>query len=803
MKGAARIELSGVVQGVGFRPFIHRLAEVYNLRGWVLNSGKGVIIDVEGERENIRNFYQKIFTQAPPLARIEKKRIEPHPPNGYRSFEVKESLIQEEKSTLVSPDISICFHCLDELFDAKDRRYRYPFINCTNCGPRFSIIRDLPYDREKTTMDRFTMCSSCQEEYLNISQRRYHTQPTACPDCGPQINLMQNPAPLSGAGRGAKCPPKARSRPSRADGADKMQSLAKGEKAIEKTIELLKKGKIIAIKGLGGFHLACDATSEEAVRALRKRKRRPNKPLAIMSFDVEKIRNYCQVREKERELLKSPQRPIVLLKKRKGSFPIAESIAPGNGYLGVMLPYTPLHYLLLENSFFALVMTSGNLSGEPLITDNHDALSRLSGIADYSLIHNRDIYIPCDDSIVQVMDGKEHMIRRSRGYIPLPIDLEFEMPQVLACGGELKNTFCLTRGRYAFLSQHIGDLKNWENLRFYERCLEHFKRLFSIEPEIIAHDLHPEYLSTKYAVQLKHDMRYAICDMRLIGIQHHHAHIVSCMVDNGVKGKVIGVAFDGTGYGTDGKIWGGEFLIADYQDFERMAHLKYIPLPGGNRTIEEPYRMAISYLHRTLDRDFQKLKLDFDRRWNKNKVQILLKMIDKGINSPLASSMGRLFDAVSSLIGICDISSYEAQAAIELQQEAEKVTGSKLRVPGYQFEMEEEKGIFIINPEPIILGIVEDLKKKVARPIIAAKFHNTVAEFTLDICRCLKKKTGVDRVALSGGVFQNRLLLKKILERLRENSFTCYTHSKVPTNDGGISLGQAVIAAKQYQACSL
>ncbi|HEA46944.1 MAG TPA: carbamoyltransferase HypF [bacterium] len=392
------------------------------------------------------------------------------------------------------------------------------------------------------------------------------------------------------------------------------------------------------------------------------------------------------------------------------------------------------------------------------------------------------------------------MIRRSRGYIPLPIDLEFEIPQVLACGGELKNTFCLTRGRYAFLSQHIGDLKNWESLRFYERSLEHFKRLFSIEPGIIAHDLHPEYLSTKYAVQLKHDMRYAICDMRLIGVQHHHAHIISCMVDNGVKGKVIGVAFDGTGYGTDGKIWGGEFLIADYRDFKRAGHLKYIPLPGGDKAIEEPYRMAISYLYQTLGKDFQKLKLDFNRKWNKNKVQILLKMIDKDINSPLTSSMGRLFDAVSSLIRICDISSYEAQAAIELQQEAEKVTGSRLQATGYKYKIREEKGIFIVDTRPIILGIVEDLKKKVAEPIIAAKFHNTVAEFTLDVCKRLKKKTGIDRVALSGGVFQNRLLLDKTLEKLRKNSFICYTHSRVPTNDGGISLGQAVIAAKKYQA---
>ncbi|HEA46837.1 MAG TPA: carbamoyltransferase HypF, partial [bacterium] len=379
MKGAARIEVSGVVQGVGFRPFIHRLAEVYNLKGWVLNSGKGVIIDVEGERENIRNFYQKIFTQAPPLARIEKKRIKPHPPNGYKSFKVKESLIQEEKSTLVSPDISICFHCLDELFDAKDRRYRYPFINCTNCGPRFSIIRDLPYDREKTTMDRFPMCSSCQEEYLNISQRRYHTQPTACPDCGPGVELVRSSPPPTLSGEFASRPEGSR------DPRGRVRSIFKSEEAIKETIRLLKEGKIIAIKGLGGFHLACDATSEEAVRALRRRKKRPNKPLAIMSFDVEKIRNYCQVREKERELLKSPQRPIVLLKKRKGSFPIAESIAPGNGYLGVMLPYTPLHYLLLENSFLALVMTSGNLSGEPLITDNQEALNRLSGIADHSL----------------------------------------------------------------------------------------------------------------------------------------------------------------------------------------------------------------------------------------------------------------------------------------------------------------------------------------------------------------------------------------------------------------------------------
>jgi hydrogenase maturation protein HypF len=763
MKTGARVVLGGVVQGVGFRPFLHRLASSKHLKGWVLNSSRGVVVEVEGEKGEIDSFYREIEELSPPLANVENKKIEFHPPSGLESFIIRESEEEEEYSVLVSPDISICPDCLRELSDPEDRRFRYPFINCTNCGPRFTIIKELPYDRPKTTMKKFTMCPQCRKEYSDIHKRRYHAQPNACLECGPEVELIQNPGT-----RG--------------------QVREKGEKAVKKSIKLLKEGKIVAIKGLGGFHLACDARNEKAVRKLRKRKKREAKPFAIMSLNAEEVEKYCYLNEKERELLESPSRPIVLVKKKEDC-PISNSVAPHNNYLGVMLPYTPLHYLLFNRQLSALVMTSGNLSDEPLVTDNREAKTKLAKITPYFLAHNRDIHFGCDDSIIKMMGGGETLLRRARGYAPLPLHLKSELPPILACGGELKNTFCLTKGKLAFLSQHIGDLKNLETFQYYKRAIGHFENLFHLEPEIIAYDLHPDYLSTKYARELSGLDR----ELPTIGIQHHHAHLVSCLAENGIEEKVIGVILDGTGYGDDGKVWGGEFLIGDYRGYQRLGHLQYLPLPGGDKAAEEPWRMALSYLHYTFGKNFLKLGLDLTKRIEKEKVSLLIEMIEKGVNSPLTSSWGRFFDAVSSLIGICDFSSYEGQAAIEMEMKAGPEAGS------YKYEIEERAGVLIVDPKLLIREIVEDLKKKVSPAVISSRFHNSTAEIILDICLRIRKKKGLSKAALSGGVFQNKVLTEKVLKRLKENSFECYTHSKVPPNDGGISLGQAVIAAEKFK----
>jgi len=579
----AKILIKGIVQGVGFRPFIYNLAKTYSLNGWVLNSTEGVSIELEGKKPTLATFIDDIPKKAPSLAMIDSVDVEYLPPVGYETFIIRYSEGAKDKYVKISPDVCICPDCLSELFDIQDRRYRYPFINCTNCGPRFTIIEDIPYDREKTTMRKFKMCPLCQAEYDDPANRRFHAQPNACAECGPSVTLED----LTGS---IEC-----------------------NDPIKETIKLLKEGKIVAVKGLGGFHLACDAENDDAVAILRRKKRRTFKPFAVMSRDINKIKQYCYIEEEEKQLLLSVQRPIVLLKKLEDC-PISELVAPNNNYLGVMLPYTPLHYLLLDSpALVALVMTSGNISEEPIAIDNTEAKMRLAvsrrrpllfaDLADYFLMHNRDILMRCDDSVASILNGQEVMIRRSRGYAPFPIDLNFSMPEILACGPELKNTFCLTKENHAFLSQHIGDLQNIEAFNYYQDAIEHFKRLFRINPKIVAYDLHPEYLSTKYALAQE--------KVQLVGVQHHHAHIVSCMAENGLvarkSSKVIGVACDGTGYGMDGAIWGCEFLLSDESDFRRCAHLKYIPLPGGDAAIKEPYRMAISYLYSAYEDDFLSL----------------------------------------------------------------------------------------------------------------------------------------------------------------------------------------------------
>ena len=754
------ISVRGVVQGVGFRPFIYQLATRHNLRGWVRNTSEDVRIEVEGESRDIERFLRGLREQAPPLSHIEDIAVIPGPPASHDKFEIRFSIAEEGKYQLVSPDIATCPDCLREIFDPEDRRYRYPFTNCTNCGPRFTIIADIPYDRPNTTMKSFRMCRECQREYDDPLDRRFHAQPNACPVCGPQLELSD-----------------AKGNPITCDD------------IISKTSQLLKQGKIIAVKGLGGFLLACDATSEKAVNRLRQRKKRPARPLAIMVASLDGVRRHCEVSNEEARLLSSPGSPIVLMK-WKSDTTISKAVAPGLEYLGVMLPYTPLHHLLLRETGLPLVMTSGNISEEPIARDNDEALRRLGGIADYFLVHNRDIYARYDDSVTIAERDVPRFVRRARGYAPYPIHLTYNSKQILGCGAEEKNTFCLTRDNFAFVSQHIGDMENMETLEHFTDTIALYQRLFRIEPEIIAHDMHPEYLPTKYAKELA-----ARDGIKLVPVQHHHAHIASCLADNGIEGPVIGVSFDGTGYGTDGKIWGGEFMVADYKEFTRMAFLEYLPLPGGALAIKKPYRTAIGYLLSLgIDLDRQ---LPFLKNVDPREIEIIESQIEKGINAPLTSSIGRLFDAVSALIGVRGVIEYEAQAAIDLETLAVKAVNESARYP---FFIKKHDDINTIKVHDLFAAILNDLHNHTPRARIAARFHNTVAQMILEMCQKISPKTGITGVALSGGVFQNRLLLRKVVSLLESAGLEVYTHRQVPCNDGGISLGQVVIAQFNEEA---
>ncbi|HUS04214.1 MAG TPA: carbamoyltransferase HypF, partial [Dehalococcoidia bacterium] len=724
----AHIDVRGIVQGVGFRPFVYGLATKHNLKGWVCNTSEGVKIEVEGEAQAIRQFQLELKTKAPPLAHIENIAITYHPPTGYKGFEIRHSIAEEGKYQLISPDIATCKACLSEVLSPDNRRYRYPFTNCTNCGPRFTIIKDMPYDRPKTTMRHFQMCPQCQAEYNNPLDRRFHAQPNACPKCGPRVELV-----------------------------DAQGKIAASPDPIASASQLLRKGKIIAIKGLGGFLLACDASNKTAVRTLRQRKKRPFKPLAIMVTDIDEVKKHCYVSPEEEKLLSSPQSPIVLMR-WKGNSPVSREVAPNLEYLGVMLPYTPLHHILLRDSQLPLVMTSGNLSEEPIAKDNDEALRRLSGIADYFLMHNRDIYSRYDDSVAIVERGTSQLVRRARSYAPYPIHLKFKTKQVLGCGAQMNNTFCLTRDNYAFLSQHIGDLENIETLEHFDNTISLYKRLFRIEPEIIAHDLHPDYLSTRYAREL------GSSGVKLIPVQHHHAHIASCMADNGLDTPVIGVAFDGTGLGSDGHIWGGEFMVADYQSFNRVAHLEYLPLPGGDAAIKRPYRIAISYLltllgenalNTVIAKAAKQSQSHFMKKVSKVEIQIIKRQIERGLNSPLTSSMGRLFDAISAMIGIRGEIDYEGQAAVELEMIAYKGNHTNSKET-YPYHIVEDNGIRIVKLGDLLSAIVEDLGQNVPQGRISIRFHNTIAQMTNAMCQLMANETGIKQVALSGGVFQNR-----------------------------------------------
>jgi hydrogenase maturation protein HypF len=778
---SASISVRGIVQGVGFRPFVYGLAVEHNLKGWVYNTSEDVKIEVEGKAEAIKQFERELQTKAPPLARIENITIEYHPPLGYKNFEIRQSQAQEGKYQLISPDVATCQACLGELLNPEDRRYRYPFTNCTNCGPRFTIIEDMPYDRPKTTMRYFQMCPQCQAEYDNPRDRRFHAQPNACPKCGPRVQLVDNQG-----------------------------NLVTESNPIAAASQLLKEGKIVAIKGLGGFLLACDATNDTVVKTLRQRKKRPSKPFAIMVATLDEAKRHCYVSPEEEKLLTSPQSPIVLMRWREDSS-VSREVAPNLRFLGIMLPYTPLHHILLRDTGLPLVMTSGNLSEEPIARDNDEALRRLSGIADYFLIHNRDIYSRYDDSVAIVERGTSQVIRRARSYSPYPIRLSFEARQVLGCGAEEKNTFCLTKDNYAFLSQHIGDMENMETLEHFDSTISLYKRLFHIEPEIIAHDLHPDYLATKYARELGES------GIKLIPVQHHHAHIASCMADNGLESPVIGVAFDGTGMGADGNIWGGEFLVADYRNSRRVGHLEYLPLPGGAAAIKRPCRTAIGYIHTLLGENALNAVIatlnevkgkqsqlastcspneSFGRRvgqMSEVEIEVIKRQIEKKINSPLASSMGRLFDAISALLGIRGEIDYEGQAAVELEMAAYEEDHPHVQ-ESYPYRIVEDKGIKIVHLRDLLSAVIEDLHRGISKGRISVKFHNTVAQMINEMCHLIADETGISHVALSGGVFQNRFLLRKTVSLLESSGFQVFTHRQVPCNDGGISLGQAVIA---------
>ena len=748
---AQRVQINGIVQGVGFRPFIYQLANQYNLKGEVANTSAGVAVHIEGPPTKIASFSKDISLKCPPLAHITEISLHDEPFEGFKDFTIVLSREQAVMATLISPDVSVCDDCRRELFDLSDRRFEYPFINCTNCGPRYTIINDIPYDRPKTSMKHFKMCPGCRAEYDDPANRRFHAQPNACAECGPHIELYDN------IGQKVETP-----------------------KPLEKTAKLLKQGCIVALKGLGGFHLAVDAENGQAVEALRRRKHREEKPLALMSYDVECILRFARLRPEEEQLLISPQRPIVLVLKKE-PHSISEQVAPGNLYFGVMLPYTPLHYLLLNYGFTALVMTSGNLSEEPICIDNDDAFKRLSGIADYFLIHNRDIYLRSDDSIARKTAGSTRFIRRSRGYVPVPVFLKRKIPSILACGAELKNTICLTKDNNAFLSQHIGDLENLETYDFFLLTIQHMQRILDIKPEIIAFDLHPDYLSTRYAEEQQ--------DIQKVQVQHHHAHIASAMAENQIDGSVIGLAFDGTGYGTDGNIWGGEVLVVDMEKYFRAAHFAYVPMPGSAAAIKEPWRMAVSYLYDAFGSDFYDLDLPLLNAIDLKKIKIMAEMVDKKVNSPLTSSLGRLFDGIAAICGIRYKVAFEGQAAMELEMLASDNVKDV-----YDYEWKTADGHQILT-RPIICGVAKDVARGIAPAVISCKFHQTLIRMFSDLCEVIRKENGLNRVVLSGGVFQNSLLLTGLINVLEKRKFKVFSHSKVPANDGGISLGQALVAA--------
>jgi hydrogenase maturation protein HypF len=755
------IHIDGIVQGVGFRPFVYRLATERGLHGWVRNNSRGVDIEISGDPAVLEDFARALREQAPPLAQITALTRRSIPENDFGGEFV---IVHSEEAggfTLVSPDVATCADCLRELFDPADRRYRYPFINCTNCGPRFSIIQGLPYDRPNTTMSVFPMCADCRAEYENPLDRRFHAQPNACPECGPQVWLEAE-----------------------ARGVSPSTLHASPSSQIPAAARLLLEGKILAVKGLGGFHIACDATNTAAVRALRERKPRPRKPLAVMMRDLDMVRAFCQVSPEEAALLTSPAAPILLLTPRPATA-LSPEVAPGQRSLGVMLPYTPLHHLLLREVNRPLVLTSGNRQNEPIARTNAEARTALAPIVDGFLWHDREIHNRNDDSVWMVTAEGAVPLRRSRGYAPRPVALPWESEApVLAAGSQMKNTFCLLTGGQAFLSQHIGEMDYLETWEFFTESVRRYRDLFGIRPQVIAHDLHPDF--TLAALDALHTLAP---QARPVPVQHHHAHIAACMAENGVDEPVIGVALDGTGYGTDGTIWGGEILIADFRDFERAAHFEIFPLPGGEAAIREPLRTAFGLLLETFGE--VPAPLDFAARLPAPVRQAVQTQIERGLNAPPTSSCGRLFDAVSALLGICERVTYEGQAAIEMETLAARVPDAE----PYPLEVAASGGVWQIPSRALFRAAAEDLLRGTEPARIAARFHRSVIESVRRAVLNIHRARGLDAVALSGGCFQNRILLEGLARALRADGLTVYTHHQVPANDGGLSLGQAVIAA--------
>ena len=768
-----RLSICGAVQGVGFRPFVYRLANELGLNGWVSNSASGVVIELEGERRSLDSFLRRLSNEKPPRSFIQSLESSILDLIGLTGFQIRESSDAGQKTAVVLPDVATCDECLAEVFDPMNRRYQYPFTNCTNCGPRFTIIEALPYDRSSTTMKRFAMCDECRREYNEPLDRRFHAQPNACPRCGPHLDLWN----------------------------ERGETLAAHHQALLEAAAAIRRGAIVAVKGLGGFHLMIDARNDISVRRLRARKHREEKPFAVMFPGVSWMLAHSEMPDVERRLLVSPERPIVLLRRQSVHETVSFEVAPGNPYLGVMLPYTPLHHLLMAELGFPVVATSGNLSDEPICTDEQEALTRLRGIADFFLVHDRPIVRHVDDSVVRVMMGREMIVRRARGYAPLPasIDNRPMSEPVLAMGGHLKNAIGISVGNDVFVSQHIGDLETAEAFRAFTEVIDSFENLYEVHPKRVACDAHPDYLSTLFANR---------SGRQVLRVQHHYAHVLSCMADNQIDPPVLGIAWDGTGWGTDGTIWGGEFLriparetvcacssCSESPAFQRIAHLRTFRLPGGDAAVREPRRTALGVLYEILGTEaLYRADLAPVRAVSSEKRRLLQNMLQKGVNSPRTSSAGRLFDAVASIIGLRHLSAFEGQAAMELEFALEGCLTDKR----YEFEIKTDlenppHRTALIDWAPMIRQIIEDQLEGVEIPQISARFHNTLVEVIV----AMAERAGEERVVMSGGCFQNKYLTEKAIGRLRAAGFRPYWHQRFPPNDGGIALGQIVAASNE------
>ncbi len=757
-KGRIAIIIRGAVQGVGFRPFVYKLAQEMNLKGWVLNSSQGVFIEAEGQSHQLIEFILRIQNDAPPLSSIQSFEFSYLEPVGYNSFEIRKSNDEGEKTALVLPDIATCNKCLEEIFDINNRRYLYPFTNCTHCGPRFTIIEALPYDRINTSMKKFVMCKECQSEYENPDDRRFHAQPNACPVCGPHVELWN-----------------AQGKP-----------VAVKEEALSMCVNFIREGAIVAVKGIGGFHLVADAGNDVAVKELRKRKHREEKPFALMAPSISYVNEICEVNDLEKRLLLSPEAPIVLLKRKKENAKISRYVAPDNPYYGIMLPYSPLHHILLHLFQKAVVATSGNISDEPICTDEHEAIVRLRSIADFFLVHNRPIIRHCDDSIVRVILGRELVLRRARGYAPLPLKYSNTTQQpILAVGAHLKNTVALSNKSNIFVSQHIGDLETHQSYDAFHRVIQDFEKLFDTKPSIAACDLHPDYLSTKYAKKLEIEIK---------SVQHHLAHILSCIAENRLEGDVLGIGWDGTGYGTDGNIWGGEFYKITDTGKEHVATFAPFPLIGGDKAIKEPRRTALGILYSIYGEQlFEKKEMEelLNSMFKQSELKTFRKMLEKEIQTVRTTSVGRLFDGVAAVRTIRNVVRFEGQAAMELEFLAENDQNNDY----YSFELKnttpDGRQFYEIQWQPIVVGLLED-RVRYSKAFVARKFHNTLAEIIVSVARCFT----INKVALSGGCFQNVILMVRTIQRLQEEGFRPYWHQRIPPNDGGIALGQIVAAMR-------